>query len=382
MLFCASVQTGRLQNGFCALLAMIMLTTVAGLSAQVITVELDDFRLLPANTTQNTLDVTLSGDGFLGSSRDTSVLSGFMTALLDLNLSTGSPSAVGLTFTGGQLSAEDMSFSLAGGLLRAQSSNIAGSPFTEVPPGSIVNGVFDAADHGVLLDQGSITATGYALNLSDEPIAALGMGQGQFSIMPAGMTESGQQSYTARLTLPLELMTSTDITGIPIIGTATVDLAGAGTIVAEQSFVLEGIEGDYDFSGTLDCMDLDLLSAAINATTHDIRYDADGNGILNSEDTRYWVESIRQTIPGDANLDGRVTSADLTALSDHMYSSELSWCHGDFNYDGLIDGSDFNVWNQHKGLVAPASDAAAVPEPQSILLALGALGLLISRSRA
>ena len=57
------------------------------------------------------------------------------------------------------------------------------------------------------------------------------------------------------------------------------------------------------------------------------------------------------------------------------YNHAGNWSQGDFNGDGVVDGSDLNIvlsnYNQGAGV------AAAVPEPSTLLLAAaGLMGLL------
>lgn len=59
------------------------------------------------------------------------------------------------------------------------------------------------------------------------------------------------------------------------------------------------------------------------------------------------------TVIGDANLDGSVNFADLTAVAQH-YGSAGAWADGDFNGDGVIDFADLTVVAQNYGTALPA----------------------------
>jgi hypothetical protein len=50
---------------------------------------------------------------------------------------------------------------------------------------------------------------------------------------------------------------------------------------------------------------------------------------------------------------------------EHKFTSGTAYCSGDFNFDGRVDVSDFNIWNDHKSM---RSSAASVPEPSAMML--------------
>ncbi len=68
---------------------------------------------------------------------------------------------------------------------------------------------------------------------------------------------------------------------------------------------------------------------------------------------------------GDANLDGVVDDSDFNVWNNNMFAPIAAWSSGDFNADGVVDVSDFNVWNTNKFQVV--SQALAVPEPEACL---------------
>ena len=75
------------------------------------------------------------------------------------------------------------------------------------------------------------------------------------------------------------------------------------------------------------------------------------------------------TLPGDANVDGRVDFTDLVALAQNYGSDFVAnpttdswWTHGDFTYDGKVDFNDLVLLAQHYGnSITPAP--ADLPEP-------------------
>ena len=65
---------------------------------------------------------------------------------------------------------------------------------------------------------------------------------------------------------------------------------------------------------------------------------------------------------GDYNLDGVVDGSDFNIWNSHKFTNTNRWCSGDGNADGVVDGSDFNLWNSNK---FTSSDAALVRGPSS-----------------
>ena len=117
-----------------------------------------------------------------------------------------------------------------------------------------------------------------------------------------------------------------------------------------------------------------------------------------------WVNTVvgdplmtwKQLLPGDANMDGRVDSLDLTLLSANWGKSVPGggngWAEGDLNGDGVVDMADLAILSADWGQVATwaggsattagvtsadgstfdNSSTALIPEPSScILLAIG-----------
>ena len=89
------------------------------------------------------------------------------------------------------------------------------------------------------------------------------------------------------------------------------------------------------------------------------------------DDTTNQQVTVMATLPGDANLDGSVTGADLSLLLS-KYNQAGNWAVGDFNYDGSVTGADLSLLLSKYNQSVPASVAGAavagVPEPSSLVM--------------
>jgi hypothetical protein len=128
--------------------------------------------------------------------------------------------------------------------------------------------------------------------------------------------------------------------------------------------------GDFNLDGAFDCADVDGLVAVVAAGTNDLTYDLDGNGLVDSTDLEIWLTeaggvnnaSGNPYLPGDASLDGLVDGSDFGIWNGNKFTSMAAWCSGDFNADGSVDGSDLGIWNSNKFL-SSLDNVDQVPEP-------------------
>lgn len=111
-------------------------------------------------------------------------------------------------------------------------------------------------------------------------------------------------------------------------------------------------------------------------------FDMTGDGQVNHADLNSWLAiagavnnaSGNPYRPGDGNLDGVVDGSDFGIWNANKFTGTAALCSGDFNADGVVDGSDFGIWNANK---FTSSDATAVvPEPALFAMAIPALLLL------
>jgi probable HAF family extracellular repeat protein len=82
---------------------------------------------------------------------------------------------------------------------------------------------------------------------------------------------------------------------------------------------------------------------------------------------------VKYTWLGDLNLDGTVTSADLTIMDANMGKSNATWSMGDLNYDGVVNADDFSLFTYGDAMAA-RRDINELPEPHCIIL----LGLAVA----
>jgi hypothetical protein len=144
------------------------------------------------------------------------------------------------------------------------------------------------------------------------------------------------------------------------------------------------VVGDFDGDGILTASDIDTLTAAIIDGPFETRFDLNGDGSVDADDSLFWITDLKETFFGDTDFNGQVNAGDLNTLALNWRAADVtSWAQGDFNGDGNVDASDLNslALNWRSGVIQAAS-AAVVPEPSSIsLLMLGGFALLRSFRR-
>jgi hypothetical protein len=99
---------------------------------------------------------------------------------------------------------------------------------------------------------------------------------------------------------------------------------------------------------------------------------------------------VAYTRTGDANLDGLVNDNDVTIVGANYAPGvpQPSWALGDFDYNGFVDDDDVTLLGAFYDpnaapLVSPAASetkVAAVPEPQTWVLALIAAAASLGRT--
>ncbi len=101
--------------------------------------------------------------------------------------------------------------------------------------------------------------------------------------------------------------------------------------------------GDFDGNRLYDCEDANLLVSSIAAGTNPAQMDMNGDGSVNLADLDLWrtvagaarLPSQAPFLPADANLDGVVDASDFNLWNGNKFTATPAWCAGDFNADGF-----------------------------------------------
>ena len=140
-------------------------------------------------------------------------------------------------------------------------------------------------------------------------------------------------------------------------------------------------------TATLMPPDIDAISAAVRIGDNSPQFDVDSSGTVDDADRISWVESVKQTWLGDANLDGEFNSGDLVATFtagqyEDATAGNSGWAQGDWNGDGDFDSGDFVTAFSGGGYeVGPRAATAAVPEPCALGMFCCAAAFLAIRTR-
>jgi hypothetical protein len=149
--------------------------------------------------------------------------------------------------------------------------------------------------------------------------------------------------------------------------------------------------GDYNNNGLLDAGDLDQQAQAIAGQQHPQEFDLNNDGLVNFTDREMWIDELKNTWIGDANLDGEFNSSDMVqvfARGKYEKPETAGWEEGDFNGDTFFDSGDmvaaFVAGGYEKGIKGggPNPAVSAVPEPTTLaMFVVGILAMIGTRCR-
>lgn len=149
------------------------------------------------------------------------------------------------------------------------------------------------------------------------------------------------------------------------------------SLVLSDFQLLDSLFGDFNSNGQLDGIDIDLLSVAVGSD--DLTFDLTADGAVTEADRAFWVETLKSTRFGDADLNGEVEFADFLTLS-AAFGQAGGWAEGDFDGDREVGFGDFLLLSSNFGQSNP--QAISVPEPSmGKLLGLSLFGLAMVRRR-
>jgi len=165
-----------------------------------------DFILVAPGDDANVIEIGLVlNESLVLSDSDTSDVSGTISADLDLAVVGQDALVAGWTITGGAIGFSDVEFSLGFGLLTINGSQLGGTPTTVVAPSIVNDGLFDATDHELSINQGTFLVSGLIednFDLATLPFNGPGTGNGTIS-----MTEASRSGvhviYDVSLQLPI-----------------------------------------------------------------------------------------------------------------------------------------------------------------------------------
>ena len=139
--------------------------------------------------------------------------------------------------------------------------------------------------------------------------------------------------------------------------------------------------GDYNSDGMLDSTDLDLQAQAI--IDQDLALDENNDGVVDFADRAIWVNDLKGTWLGDADLNGQFNGSDLVIVfraGKYETDEQAGWKTGDWDGDQDFDSNDLVIAFANGGYEVGqrnGNPSQATPEPAGIVMGLlGLLGLM------
>ncbi|MCA9167601.1 MAG: hypothetical protein KDB23_08025 [Planctomycetales bacterium] len=193
---------------------------------------------------------------------------------------------------------------------------------------------------------------------------------------------NAMRDEATEITLPMDVVLSSESVMRFQIGSQGIG-SSTGVVSEWKLQPALAILGDFDVNGIVNALDVDLLSLELQENNPDIRFDINGDMLVDQGDLGKWVHDVKSTYYGDTNLDGEFDSSDLiNAFQAGQYEDSVfgnsTWSTGDWNADREFTTSDFVVAFQDGGYEqGPRTAVASVPEPHALIpFVIGAIGLL------
>lgn len=109
---------------------------------------------------------------------------------------------------------------------------------------------------------------------------------------------------------------------------------------------------DFDGDYARDADDLDIVVREIRQwglgadRGYNWYLDRNGDGTMTNADLQSVLNTFNK-LEGDANLDGQVNHDDFVIMIGNVSKMEQGWADGDFTGDGVVDNSDFTLWENN-----------------------------------
>lgn len=133
-----------------------------------------------------------------------------------------------------------------------------------------------------------------------------------------------------------------------------------GNTISTSNFGSVEVSGDLNSDGVVNVQDINQLCSALQNNSNDLQFDLNSDRQFDLDDHASLIQSLIGTDFGDANLDGRFDSQDLTLVfqagkyEDGRLGNSL-WQEGDWNCDGDFTSKDLVAAFAGEGFVAEAT---------------------------
>lgn len=120
--------------------------------------------------------------------------------------------------------------------------------------------------------------------------------------------------------------------------------------------------GDFNFDGTVDAVDVDMLGRQLAGGTQRLSFDVSQDGMLSQADLVELLQ-VNERSNGDADFNGEVGFGDFLILSANfgLTGPEARWSAGDFDANGEVGFPDFLILSRNF-----ETSIAVVPEPNTL----------------